>query len=115
MIRAKLRQDRENRFTGFELNGHSGYAEEGSDIICAAVSILAFTCINSLESVCRIHPAVEGETPGRMKVTLPSEMTEAQRHDAQVILSVLQQGLRDLAESYPNYVQLSIVNGGKQP
>ena len=33
MIRAYLRRDREKRFTGFEISGHAGYAEEGSDIV----------------------------------------------------------------------------------
>ena len=30
--------DHEGRITGFCCSGHSGYAEEGSDIVCAAVS-----------------------------------------------------------------------------
>ena len=113
MIRAILRRDREKRFTGYEISGHAGYAEEGSDIVCAAVSVLATACANSLESVCGIQPAVEGGEDGYLKVTLPPEMTDDQRRDAQVILSVLRQGLRDLTESYPKFVQLSIVNGGK--
>ncbi len=115
MIRAKLWQDREGRFAGFELKGHSGYAEEGSDIVCAAVSALAITCVNSIEALCGVQPSVEGETAGHMKALLPPGMNDAQRHDAQVILSVLRQGLESIAESYPKNVQLSIVNGGKQP
>ena len=115
MIRAVLRRDRDKRFTAFEINGHSGYADEGSDIVCSAVSVLATTCVNSLESVCGIQPTVEGGANGRLKAELPSDMTETQRHDAQVLLCALRQGLRDLTESYPKFVQLSIVNGGKQP
>ena len=34
---------------GFRSAGHAGYAEEGSDIICSAVSILTFNTINSIE------------------------------------------------------------------
>ena len=30
--------DQDGRITGFSCSGHSGYAEEGSDIVCAAVS-----------------------------------------------------------------------------
>ena len=115
MIRAILRRDREKRFTGYEISGHAGYAEEGSDIVCAAVSVLATACANSLESVCGIHPTVTGGDNGYLKAVLPSAMTEAQRHDAQVILCTLRQGLRDLVESYPKYVQLSIANGGRKP
>lgn len=115
MIRAALWTDREHRFTAFEISGHSGYADEGSDIVCSAVSVLAITCVNSLESVCGIHPAVTGGEDGYLKARLPSAMTESQRHDAQVLLCALRQGLQDLVKSYPKFVQLSIVNGGKQP
>ena len=115
MIRAALWTDKDHRFIAWEISGHSGYADAGSDIVCSAVSVLAITCLNSLESVCGIHPAVTGGDDGYLKVRLPSRMTDEQRHDAQVILCTLHQGLRDLAASYPRFVQFSIVNGGKQP
>ncbi|MBQ4224751.1 MAG: ribosomal-processing cysteine protease Prp [Oscillospiraceae bacterium] len=35
----------DDSLTGFHLHGHSGYAEEGSDIVCAAVSSASqFVC-----------------------------------------------------------------------
>ncbi len=34
-----------SRYTGFRASGHSGYAGEGQDIVCAAVSILGCTCV----------------------------------------------------------------------
>ena len=115
MIRAALWTDGTGRFTACEVSGHAGYAEEGSDIVCSAVSVLCITCLNSLESVCGIHPAASGGENGFLRFSLPKEMTEAQRHDAQVILCTLRQGLSDLADEYPKYVRFSIVNGGKQP
>ena len=51
MTRCILFRDAEGRYTGFEVKGHSGYAEAGSDIVCAAVSILTTTCVNAMESV----------------------------------------------------------------
>ena len=32
------------------LIGHAGYADAGSDIICAAVSVLVFNTLNAIES-----------------------------------------------------------------
>ena len=115
MIRAELRTDAEGRIVSCETRGHAGYAEAGSDIVCSAVSVLCITCVNSLESVCGIHPAVRGGADGYLRFSLPSAMTEAQAHDAQVILCTLRQGLQDLASEYPQYVRLAILNGGKQP
>ena len=32
------------RYSGFSCSGHAGYAESGSDIVCAAVSVLVISC-----------------------------------------------------------------------
>ena len=108
MIRAVLYRDRQGQLTGFSSKGHSGYSVEGSDIVCAAVSILTITCINSLESVCGIVPVIDGGTDGFLEASLPHDVDEAKMHDAQVLFGALRQGLSDLAEQYPHYVRLSI-------
>ena len=87
--------------TGFESRGHADYAEEGSDIVCAAVSILTTTCVNALESVAGLEPKVK-VSPGKMILTLP----EGSGHDAQVILKTMRQGLSDLTDAYPDYLLL---------
>ena len=38
-------------FTGFECSGHSGYGEEGSDIVCAAISTGVQFCIQCGEHI----------------------------------------------------------------
>ena len=40
-----------NSYTEFTSKGHAGYAEEGQDIICAAVSVLVINTVNSLETL----------------------------------------------------------------
>ena len=40
---------RQDQSTGFRSEGHAGYAEEGYDIICAAVSVLSVNLVNSIE------------------------------------------------------------------
>lgn len=34
------------------MSGHSGYSEPGTDIICAAASVLCYTAANALEDIC---------------------------------------------------------------
>ena len=48
MTRAVFLCDSLGRFTGFHVKGHAGYAEEGSDIVCSAISVLTTTCVNAL-------------------------------------------------------------------
>ena len=45
-------RDQEGRYLGFECCGHADDdAEEGEDIICAAISMLTINTINSLETL----------------------------------------------------------------
>ena len=77
---------------GFLSAGHADWAEEGIDIVCAAVSALTQTCVNALETFTGILPAVR-MNEGFLAVRLPED---CQDHDAQVLLHGLLQGLRDI-------------------
>jgi uncharacterized protein YsxB (DUF464 family) len=99
----------QEQFCGFACEGHADYAESGSDIVCAAVSALTLTCVNALESVAGIAPKVKRRPKDAyLQVLLPEDITQEQRHDSQVLLRFLQQGIGDLAEQYPKHVHLSI-------
>ncbi len=50
MISVKV-QKKDDFYTGFEVLGHSDYAESGKDIVCSAVSILAYTLLNSINII----------------------------------------------------------------
>jgi len=41
----------DGEYISVESNGHAGYAEEGQDIICAAVSALIVNTVNSVETL----------------------------------------------------------------
>lgn len=49
---------REGKLIGFEAQGHSGYAEEGSDIVCAAVSAVTQTLAIQAETVLEMKETV---------------------------------------------------------
>lgn len=49
MITVTVFQDFDLSYQGIELTGHAGYAEQGEDIICAAVSALTLNMANSVE------------------------------------------------------------------
>ena len=106
MISAILYQGTEG-LTACRITGHSGQAEAGRDIVCAAVSILGCTCVNALESVCGIIPLVTENDAGVLSFQLP-EMTPEENAKAQILMGALKQGLTDLADSYPQNVTLKI-------
>ena len=96
----------EEGLAGCRLTGHSGQAEAGRDIVCAAVSILGCTCVNSLESVCGIFPVITENDDGVLAFHLP-EMTPAENGKAQILMGALKQGLSDLADAYPQFVRVT--------
>ena len=87
---------------GFLSAGHADWAQEGSDIVCAAVSALTQTCVNAIETFTGILPAVR-INDGFLAAMLPKGWED---HDAQVLLHGLLQGLRDIEKQYPHHVRL---------
>ena len=106
MISATLYQG-EDGYTACRITGHSGQAEAGRDIVCAAVSILGCTCVNALESVCGIIPLVTENEAGVLSFQLP-EINPEENAKAQILMGALKQGLTDLADAYPQNVTLTI-------
>ena len=106
MISATLYQG-EDGYTACRITGHSGQAEAGRDIVCAAVSILGCTCVNALESVCGIIPLVTENEAGVLSFQLP-EINPEENAKAQILMGALKQGLTDLADAYPRNVTLTI-------
>ena len=106
MISAVLYKDGDV-ITGCRIQGHSGMEESGRDIVCAAVSILGTTCVNSLESVCGVVPEVTENAEGILSFDLPETDGERSR-GAAILMGALRQGLSDLAEEYPEFMKLTI-------
>lgn len=97
----------EDGVRGLKVSGHAGYAKSGSDIVCAAASVLITTCANALESVAGLSPVVhQKESPAMIEVGLPSGLSSEEEHDARIILKTVLQGFSDIAAQYPRYLQI---------
>lgn len=95
--------------------GHAGTLPAGENIVCAAVSVLMFTCVNALSSVAGVTPITTiDERRAAFTVRLPKLEPQAM-HDAQIILRTTVQGLTDISHEYPRLVQLNILNGRNTP
>lgn len=91
------------------MTGHAGFSSGSGDIVCAAASVLATTCVNALETVAGVEPDVTVHH-GYLKARIPAGLVPEQVHDVGVILRTYRQGIQDLAGSYGEYV--TITNGG---
>lgn len=95
------RQD--GRTTAFEAVGHAGYAEEGEDIVCAAVTSAVQLTHCFLTDILGIEvKTVVDEDSARIFVELPKEV-DVQAENA---VDALMVHLTALKEDYPDFIDV---------
>lgn len=94
--------------TGFDCNGHAGYAGYGMDIVCASVSVLVINTINSIETFCRetVAEVATEEAAGFIRYRLSGDPGDG----AKLLLKSLIFGLKEIEKQYGNqYVKLTFL------
>lgn len=89
------------------VEGHAGYAEAGRDIICAAVSILAYTWFNELGILKErgyVENVVEKEAEGSMEITFEVGDDRDKKEAVLTGLETILTGFRTIAKNFPQYV-----------
>mgnify|MGYP000995381104 CR=1 FL=1 len=87
---------------GFDISGHAGYNDAGSDIVCAAISALSQTTLLGLLKYTpddTTYTVDEESGSLTVRVSKGSVITEA-------LLETLTLGLKEIARQYPTYVVL---------
>lgn len=93
---------------GFEVSGHSGYAEEGSDIVCAAVSSATELTVNAITEVLKIKAKVEVDpSDALIKLTLPESISIDELQLVDIILDSYKLQMSLIAEEYSDYVLIN--------
>lgn len=105
MIKIVISRNSAGSVTSLKISGHSGYAEEGSDIICSAVSAIAYTAAGALEDLAGLKGCYS-ESSGRMTIRLPDDMNEKQAMTASVIAETAAIGFKQMELSYGRYVSV---------
>ena len=95
----------DDRITGFSVSGHSGYAEAGSDIVCAAISAVVTMAEATINDVCGAKAKVRvKDEDARITLTLPSSCDEEET--VQAVLSGMLVTLLSFKEQYPDYIEV---------
>ena len=82
-------------FAGFSAEGHAGYAEEGYDIICSAVSALTVNTVNSIEAF--TEDALSGEQKdGFISCRFPEGLSR----EGELLMNSMVLGLTDIQKNY---------------
>ncbi len=94
-----------DRITGFSVSGHSGYAEAGADIVCAAISAVVTMAEATINDVCGAKAKVRAkEADARITLTLPASCDEEE--SVQAVLAGMMLTLCSLRDDYPDYIEV---------
>ena len=103
-------------FYGFEEQGHTGFGEEGDDVLCAALSAMTMLIINTIEVAyaSSVDFTIDEKTTNikvRSKAALPEyEEDELKRYAVSGIFLAYYKQIEDMLEEYYDYLDVSVVD-----
>ena len=95
----------DERITGCSVSGHSGYAEAGSDIVCAAISAVVTMAEATITEVCGAKAKVRVKSEdARITLMLPTSCDEEE--SVQAVLAGMMLTLCSMRDDYPDYIEV---------
>ena len=109
MIRVNVFRNKTGDIYGLRLKGHADFAEEGSDIVCSAVSVLTINTINCIELFTSENFECETDEKkgGYLSLNLPDTRQGKANCDVQLLLKAMLNGLNDIEKEYGCYISIN--------
>ena len=97
----------ESRIVGFEVSGHSGYADAGEDIVCAAVTSAIRLCEATINDILGLAAAVKvSEQDAAISLRLPGGLSASSENTCQALLTGLMVYCTQLHDEYPAFIEV---------
>ena len=95
------------RIVGFECKGHSGYADAGEDIVCAAVTSAVRLTECLVNDVLGLEASVKvREKDASITLKLPNGLGQTNESTCQALLTALMVYCTELHEEYPENISV---------
>ena len=104
MIRSKFLIRGGNSFIAASMEGHADYAEEGSDIVCAAATTLSCAIGDGIVEVLGIKADCSANE-GNILIDISKNSTE-EIEQCQVLMKTLHLGFKNLQLNYGKYIKV---------
>ena len=96
-----------NRLIGFDSQGHSGFAEEGEDIVCAAITSAIRLVDATINDVLGLAASVKvRESDASISFRLPGGLGPTAESACQEILTGLMVYFTELHDEYPENIEV---------
>ncbi len=105
MIKVTIYKTKNHEYTGLDVIGHAGYSEAGSDIVCAAASVLIINTLNAIERFTSDETSlVSDEEGGLIEFRFAAKPT----HDAELLFKSMILGLEGIEDNseYEPYIDI---------
>lgn len=102
MIKFITLSDSDGKITQFTVDGHSGFAERGRDIVCASVSTAVWLTINGIEKQNLAQLSYE-ESDGFVKCIIGHNRSEG----ADILLNSLVMFITELSGQYKDFLKFT--------
>jgi hypothetical protein len=96
-----------DRITGFDSNGHSGYAEAGQDLLCASIGAAITLVEATVNDVLGLAASVKiDEKSARISLRLPGGLAPTAESTCQSLLTGLMLYFTMLHDEYPDNIEV---------
>ena len=96
-----------DRITGFDSKGHSGYAEEGADIVCAAITSAIRLVEATINDVLGLAASVKvREEDASISLRLPGGLSPTAESTCQTLMTGLMVYFAQLHDEYPENIEV---------
>ena len=94
-----------SRLTGLEMKGHSGYAPQGEDIVCAALTSAVRLTDHAVNDVLGLEAPVKvREKDAFLSLKLPKTLAQTNESICQALMAALMLHCVQLAEEHPENI-----------
>ena len=96
-----------DRITGFDSKGHSGYAKEGADIVCAAITSAIRLVEATINDVLGLAASVKvREEDASISLRLPGGLSPTAESTCQTLMTGLMVYFAQLHDEYPENIEV---------
>ena len=106
MTQITLYRDKDGNIVKGHVSGHSGFGDEGNDIVCASVSSVLYMALNGIENVLNTQFGYETRD-GYVEFILPCDLNDDKIKEINILLDSMYLFLQELQSQYPDNVKIT--------
>lgn len=106
MTQITLYRDKDGNIVKGHVSGHSGFGDEGNDIVCASVSSVLYMALNGIEKVLNIKFGSSADD-AFAEFILPDDLNDEETDKINILLESMFLFFKDLETQYPSNVKVT--------